>query len=133
MSVTKQRETIKVGRPKHPAKVVIPETPIEAQILETAADILEREGWAQGAFSAFGRRCAVGGIGAAMQRLKFMPGKKAASRRSAERAFAELIRKSDDSGRADKDEIIVWNDSGGRKKDQVVRKMREAAARLTKM
>ena len=116
-----------------PLEVEVPETPIEAQILELGADIIEIEGWTQGGYSVFGRRCAVGGIGAAMQRLKFMPGKKAAARRRAESELADLIRESSANlwPNADKGEITEFNDDPGTTKEQVVRKMREAAARLT--
>lgn len=118
-----------------PLEVEVPETPIEAQILELGADIIEIEGWARGGYSVFGRRCAVGGIGAAMQRLKFMPGKKAAARRRAESELADLIRESSWHDprwpNSDKEEITAFNDRSEMTKEQVVRKMREAAARLT--
>lgn len=141
MSIIERDPTVEVeGTPQIPDVVVLPEeTPIEAQILETAADILETEGWVRGTYSAWANgRCAVGGVGAAMQRLKFVPGKKAASRRAAEHALAELVRKSTPRANvrhpneelANKSTIIRWNDSFANKQ-LVIQKMREAAARLT--
>jgi len=130
--VTPERvETVTPEAP--PVEVVIPETPLEAQVLELAADILETEGWARGNYSAWGNRCAVGGIGAAMKRMVFPYGKKAKTRREAEKALAMLVIESNPDMPAERHDqtIIRWNDGRARGKTHVVRMMREAAARLT--
>ena len=139
MSIIEREQTVDVEAPAVPDAVVIPKTPPEAQILETAADILETEGWVRGSYAAWGHgRCAVGGIGAAMQRLTFNRGEKAKSRRAAEQMLAELVLASEPRAnyhdvtpeKTNKGTIIRWNDWYA-SQGKVIRLMREAAARLT--
>lgn len=133
-------ERTEVSPEAPPVEVVVPETPLEAQVLELAADILETEGWARGNYAAWGHRCAVGGIGAAMRRMVFPYGQKAKARKAAEAALAELVLESvtgpqeaylrQFAGERSKDTIVRWNDHFGTQQ-KVTQKMREAAARLT--
>lgn len=131
-------ERTEVAPDAPPVEVVVPETPLEAQVLELAADILETEGWARGAYASWGNRCAVGGIGAAMQRIVFPYGKKAQARRAAEFALAELVRESGSKlerdhyrDTNDKSTIIRWNDHFASDQKSVTQRMRAAAAKLT--
>ena len=125
MSVTEVRAP--AGPRITPAEEPLESTiPIEAEILERAADIMETEGWTRGNFAVFGNRCAVGAIGAAVRR---MPGVGNAERERAEEVLAKRVRP--EFGYNDpKNTIISWNDSGERSKGEVVRKFREVAARL---
>lgn len=84
----------------------------EQEILNDAADILERDGWCQGEFhSAEGAHCALGAISEAYMSFDY--------RRELYGATKSLL-----AERIGTPWIATWNDHGDRTKEQVVKAMR---------
>lgn len=95
-----------------------------AQVLQDAAEVLERDGWDQGEYVTANGYCALGALGKATDELKpsaftgklvfagAMSDNPAAS--AATLAFLESM------GWCDHDEVPDWNDAPGRTKQEVI-------------
>jgi hypothetical protein len=91
-----------------------------AEVLDKTVEVLERDGWCQGAFeSARGERCAVGAIRRAARELQ------GASLRTvgARAAFAKYI----GVGTLD---VVEWNDTKGRTAAEVIDALKHTAKKL---
>jgi hypothetical protein len=95
-----------------PAPTPVRTEPTTADVLERAADIIEEVGWIQGEYGDASKGlCILGAIGMAW------------------RSFGGSFRAVPDShALLGLPNAAVWNDARGRTKQQVVRRLREAAA-----
>lgn len=123
---------------KVPAPTLAPEPPTapaeearERAVLELAADILMKGGWCQGEYEERGRHCAVGAISAAVVLTsnddEWAPNveDRVHSRFANYLATTENYELADDHAG---DQVIYWNDAPGRTAEEVIRRMKEAAA-----
>lgn len=101
-----------------------------AEILETAAEILERDGWVQDTWTSFGRRCMVSAVNRAVLEHHQLPGR-------ARGKLFEILRQPalDHLNQAINGytlssfvgNLTAWNDLAGRTKQEVLDVLHKAA------